>query len=72
MDIHSMKTLGWSQELIDAVNELKDIIDRGAVKEPLLRGFDAYKIEQGSSTSINISNYPSVGQTYIYFNTEED
>ncbi|OHE61173.1 MAG: hypothetical protein A2Z47_11140 [Thermodesulfovibrio sp. RBG_19FT_COMBO_42_12] len=72
MDIHSMKTLGWSQELIDAVNALKDIIDEGAVKEPSLKGLDAYKIEQVSSASINISHYLPVGQTYIHFSTEED
>ncbi len=72
MDIHSMKKLGWSQELIDAVNALKDIIDKGAVKEPPLKGLDAYKIDQVSSASINISHYPPVGQTYIHFSTEED
>lgn len=73
MDIHSMKTLGWSQELVDAVNALKDIIDKGAVKEPSLKGLDACKIDQViSSSSINISHYPPVGQTYIHFNTEED
>jgi len=72
MDISSMKTLGWSQELIDAVNALKDIIDKGAVKDPLLKGINAYKIDQVSSDSINISHYLSVGQTYISFSTEED
>ena len=72
MDIHSMKTLGWSQNLVDAVNALKDIIDRGAVKKPPLKGLDAYKIEQVSSASINISHYPPVGQTHIRFSSEED
>ncbi len=72
MDIDSMKTLGWSQDLVDAVNALKDIIDKGAVKEAPLRGFDDYRIDQVSSTSINISHYPPVGQTYIRLNSEED
>ncbi len=72
MDIHSMKKLGWSQELIDAVNALKDIIEKGAVKEPPLKGLDVYKIDQVSSASINISHYQPVGQTYIHFSTEED
>jgi len=71
MDIQSMKRLGWSQELVDAVNALKDIIDEGAVKEPSLKGIDAYKIGQVSSASIDISHYPPVGQTYICFSTEE-
>mgnify|MGYP001559852688 CR=1 FL=1 len=72
MDIHSMKTLGWSQNLVDAVNALKDIIDKGAVKEAPLKGLDAYKIDQVSSASIDISHYPLVGQTYIHLSSEED
>ncbi len=65
MDVTSMKALGWSQELIDAINELKTIVERGAVKDPRLSGLDTYNIDQFSSTSINISLFPPVGQTHI-------
>ena len=72
MDISSMKILGWSQELVDAVNVLKDIIDKGAVKDPPLKGVDTYRMDQFSSASINISHCPPVGQTYISLISEEE
>ncbi|MDP2167304.1 MAG: hypothetical protein Q8J64_03105 [Thermodesulfovibrionales bacterium] len=65
MDINLMKTQGWSQELLDAINTLKDIVDKGAVKEPPLEGLSVYKIHQFSSASIDILNYSPVGLTSI-------
>lgn len=67
-----MKKLGWSQDLVDAVKGLSDIIATGSLKEVPLKGLDDYKIEQFSSTTINTSHYPSVGQTFISLNSLED
>ncbi|MDO8282535.1 MAG: hypothetical protein Q7U10_07930 [Thermodesulfovibrionia bacterium] len=55
MNNDSMKKLGWSQELIDSVNKIKTIVDKGAVNDKIITESDFFKIISTVSTSINTS-----------------
>ncbi len=71
MDNELMGKLGWSKELVDSFNAIRNIIDESPlVKEP----YDivgSYKREGLDSSSIIISNSLPVGHNYISFVNEE-
>lgn len=71
MDTNTMKKLGWSQDLIDSVNNIKRLLDEGSVKDEPLMNIDLYgKISSGSA-SINTSRYSPIGHNYIFFKNKD-
>lgn len=70
MDTNIMKKLGWSQELIDAINDIKNILDKGSVKDKPLMNIELYNKEHFNSTTINATHYLPVGHNYISIKRE--
>lgn len=64
MDSEMMKKLKWPQDLIDAINSIKKIVDEGSIDSSSLKGIDL-RNSTSSTTSIDATLYSPVGHNYI-------
>ncbi len=71
MDTNTMKKLGWSQDLIAAIENIKKLLDEGSVKDKPLMNIDPYNKISLGDTSINTSHYSPVGHNYIFFKNKD-
>ena len=64
MDSEMMKRLNWPQDLIDAINGIKKIVDEGSINSSSLKGIDLLN-NISSATSIDATLCSPVGRNYI-------
>jgi len=64
MDSDMMKKLNWSQDLINAINDIKKIVDEGSIDSDSLKSLDLLN-NISSTTSIDATFCSPVGRNYI-------